>query len=244
MRLRHNNGMRPRHRLAFAGGTILGLVTMLPPVAGLSGRLLLVHTARQMILLAVAGPLLAYATASIVKGRARVLPLAGITAFNAAVLLTQLPVILRATSSTFALDLCLQLAFLGASLLFWLPVMACAGLSRIGKIGYLLVAGVPPTIPGVVLAFSRHPLYLGYQLGDQQLAGLLLFATAKFTLIGGTFFILWRLLSAEAEPGDDDDRGVPIPETPPAAPAWLRRLDEVLPEEPAPARPRALSRPG
>lgn len=236
--------MRPRHRLAFAGGAILGLITVLPPVAGLSGRFLFVHTARQMVLLAVGGPLLAYATASMVKGRARALPLAGMIAFNAAVFLTQVPVILRATSSSFHLDLCLQLVFLGASLLLWLPVMASAGLSRIGKIGYLLVAGVPPTIPGVVLAFSRHPLYLGYQLGDQQLAGLLLFATAKFTLIGGTFLILWRLLSAEAEAGDDDDHEAPTPQTPPPAPAWLRHLDQELPAEPAPVRPRALSRPG
>ena len=236
--------MRPRHRLAFAGGAILALITMLPPVAGLSGRLLFVHTARQMVLLAVAGPLLAYATASFVSRGVRIHPVTGIVVFNAAVLLTQLPVVLRATASSFPVDLSLQLAFLSASLLLWWPVMASGGLSRMGKIGYLLVAGVPPTIPGVVLAFSRHPLYLGYQLDDQQLAGLLLFATAKFTLIGGTFLILWRLLSAEAEPGDDDDHGARLPQTPPSAPAWLRHLDEELPAEPVPVRPRALSRPG
>ena len=51
--------MRPRHRLAFAGGAILGSITLLPPVAELSARLLMVHTARQMILLAMVGPLLA-----------------------------------------------------------------------------------------------------------------------------------------------------------------------------------------
>lgn len=232
--------MRPRHRLAFAGGAILGSITVLPPVADLSDRLLLVHTARQMLLLAVVGPLLAWAAGPIVDGRTRLLPLAGIVAFNAVVLLAQLPVIVQATSASFLLDVSMQLVFLGACVLLWLPVMACAGLSRLGKIGYLMVAGVPPTIPGVVLAFSRHPLYPGFGLGDQQLAGLLLFATAKFTLIAGTFLILWRLLSGEGEPGDDEDRPAQLPQTPPDAPAWLRHLDGELPAEPAPVRPRVV----
>ncbi len=230
--------MGQRQRVALAGGAVLGLATVLPPAASLSGQLLFVHTLRQMVLLAVAGPLLAYATTSVISGRLRVHPALAIVAFNTALLGTQLPVVLRATASSFPLDLAAQLGFLAASLLLWWPVMASSsgGLSLIGKIGYLLVAGVPPTIPGVVLAFSRHPLYLGYPLGDQELAGLLLFATAKFTLIGGTFLMLWRLLSAEAEPGDDDDHGAGLPQTPPAAPAWLRHLDEELPAEPTPVR--------
>jgi cytochrome c oxidase assembly factor CtaG len=160
--------------------------------------------------------------------------------FNAVLVATQLPVILGATSASFLLDVLIQLVFLGVCVLLWLPVMASAGLSKIGKIGYLLVAGVPPTIPGVVLAFSRHPLYPGFGLGDQQLAGLLLFATAKFTLIAGTFLVLWRLLSAEAEPGDDEDRPASIPYPPPSAPAWLRQLDQELPPEPAPVRRATL----
>jgi len=243
--MRDNKRMRPRHRLAFAGGAILGSITLLPPVAELSARLLMVHTARQMILLAMVGPLLAYAGAPRLGGWARALPLAGMVGFNAVMLLTQLPLVLGASSGSFLLDVILQLVFLGVCVLLWLPVMASSGLSRIAKIGYLLVAGVPPTIPGVVLAFSRHPLYPGFGLGDQQLAGLLLFATAKFTLIAATFLILWRLLSAEAEPGDDEDRPASVPQTPPSAPAWLRQLDQELPPEPAPVRPRPqLSRRG
>src|SRR5207302_9566498 len=106
------------------------------------------------------------------------------------------------------------------------------GLSPIAKIGYLMVAGVPPTIPGITLALSHHLFYHAYRaLEDQQVAGLLLFGTAKFALVAVTFVHLWRLLTPQPEPPDRDDPHVQPADLPPTAPAWLRRLDEELPAE-------------
>jgi len=61
----------------------------------------------------------------------------------------------------------------------------------------------------------------------------LLFGTAKFALVAGTFVILWRMLAQQSEPPDRDDRDIAVPELPPNAPAWLGRLDDELPAEAA-----------
>src|SRR5260370_37701994 len=95
----------------------------------------------------------------------------------------------------------LEAVFLMGAFLFWWPIVRPGGLTAIAKIGYLMVAGVPPTIPGITLALSHHLFYHGYpSIEDQQLAGLLLFGTAKFALITGTFVILWRVLNPQAGP--------------------------------------------
>jgi hypothetical protein len=106
------------------------------------------------------------------------------------------------------------------------------GLSAVAKIGCLMVAGVPPTIPGLTLALAHHPFYQAFRsLEDQQVAGLLLFGTAPFALITGTFVLLWRLLTPQPEPPDRDEGTRASGDLPPGAPAWLERLDEVLPAE-------------
>ncbi len=107
-----------------------------------------------------------------------------------------------------------------------------------------MVAGVPPTIPGITLALSHHLFYRAYRsLEDQQLAGLLLFGTAKFALVAGTFVMLWRILTPQPEPPDRDDRQSPTGDLPPTAPAWLWRLEEELPAEASrPRRPVPIGR--
>src|SRR5260370_34874809 len=95
----------------------------------------------------------------------------------------------------------LQAVFLMGAFLFWWPIVRPGGLTAIAKIGYLMVAGVPPTIPGITLALSHHLFYQAYHsLEDQQLAGLLLFGPAKFAPVFGTFVTLWRVLTPAARP--------------------------------------------
>jgi cytochrome c oxidase assembly factor CtaG len=226
--------MTRRRRGALVAGGVLAAASILPPVVGAADGRLSLHMMLEMALLAVIVPLLGYGLAPVVAGRRRfrVHPVVGIVALNAVIFLGQLPVVVDTASTSGVVRELMQLGVIVGALLFWWPIVGPSGLSSIGKIGTLMVAGVPPTIPGLTLALSHHLFYAAYRsLEDQQLAGLVLFGTAKFALVGGTFVVLWRMLTPGNEPDDRDDQDLPIDESPPTAPAWLRRLDEELPAE-------------
>ena len=241
--------MGHRHRAAFALGLTLAVLNLLPPVIAVADQRMLFHIAQEMLLLALVIPLIAYG-AGPALGRHLAIPiqpLAGILALNISLFSAQLPAVVNAVSRDRLLHAAVQILFMVGAFIFWWPILrpglGQAGLTPIAKVGYLIVASVPPTIPGLALAFSRHLFYAPYRsIDDQQLAGLLLFATAKLALVTGTFIILWRLLAPEAEPPEDDDRRTAIADAPPPAPAWYASLDSTLPSEPAPARhPEPLS---
>src|SRR5204862_1144652 len=166
-----------------------------------------------------------------------------ILALNVVLFGSQLPAVVDLASRDVVAREAAQAVFLLGAFLFWWPVVRRDGLSPIAKIGYLMVAGVPPTIPGITLALSHHLFYHAYRsLDDQQAAGLLLFGTAKFALVAGTFVLLWRLLTPESEPPHRDNRDTQPRDLPPTPPARLRPLDAELPAEarrppgPAPLR--------
>jgi cytochrome c oxidase assembly factor CtaG len=246
-----------RHRWALWAGVAVALAGWLPPFTDGAARLLAVHTLTHMLLIVAAAPLLAYGLAGTLDRRpgrlARLLghPLLGLAAFNGLLLFWQLPQAVTVIMAQPAIHQLAHLSLLGSAICLWYPVLRPLGvpgsISRIGRVGYLLLAGVPPTIPGVVMVLARHPLYVAYHgatglspLEDQQLAGLLLFGTAKLALVAGTLVAIWQLLAPDADPPDDGGDLRPIPIEPPAMPAWLTRLDEPLPAEP-PARPRTAA---
>ena len=231
--------MAPRHRAALVAGSLLSIVAFLPPVIEFANQRLTLHMLFEMLLLALAVPLLAYGAAPRLRLNVSVglQSVAGILALNLVLFAWQVPAVLDLAARNVWVRETAPAFFLGAAFIFWQPIVRRDGLSAIAKVGYLMVAGVPPTIPGITLAFSHHLLYHAYRsIEDQQIAGLLLFGTAKLTLVAGTFVILWRMLAPEKEPPDWDVEEAPIDDTPPTAPAWLRRLDEELPNEPT--RPR------
>ncbi|TMF96939.1 MAG: cytochrome c oxidase assembly protein, partial [Chloroflexi bacterium] len=207
---------------------------LLTPLTQVTDGRLSVHMLEEMFVLAVIIPLLAYGISPLRSGRAPswLRPVVGMLALNVVLFGSQLPAVVDLASRNVAFREAAQVVFLMGAFLFWWPVVRRDGLSPIAKIGYLMVAGVPPTIPGITLALSHHPFYHAYRsLEDQQAAGLLLFGTAKFALVAGTFVLLWRLLTPQPEPPDRDDHQSPAGDLPPAAPAWLWRLDEQLPLE-------------
>jgi cytochrome c oxidase assembly factor CtaG len=236
-----------------AAGVVAGAL-LLPPLQEAAGRTVLTHTAREIFILFIAGPLAAYP----LKNRVRRLasPLLGLLLSNVLLLSWQMPWAVSMTASNPLLDDAGVLIFQAAATIFWLPLFRSQGpLSQIGRVGYLLVAGVPPTLPGVVLGFSRRVYYTSSihgpgifnlsPLTDQHLAGLLLFGTAKLVLVTGVFVLVWKLLSGEREPPDDRRGFEESPALPPSAPSWYRRLDDELAPEPAPLslRPGAMGRP-
>jgi cytochrome c oxidase assembly factor CtaG len=226
--------MTRRRRGALVAGGVLAAASVLPPVLGMTDGRLSNHMMVEMALVGAVVPLLVYGLGPMVAGRRqfRVHPVVGIVALNLVIFAAQLPVVVDAVSTSGLVRELVQLGIIAGALLFWWPIVGPSGLSSIAKIGTLMVAGVPPTIPGLTLALSHHLFYAAYRsIEDQQLAGLVLFGTAKFALVGGTFVVLWRMLTPGSEPDDRDDHDLPIDETPPTAPAWLRRLDEELPAE-------------
>ena len=231
--------MARRHRAALYAGSLGSCAALLSPLSQVADGRLSVHMLEEMLMLAVIIPLLAYGISPLRSGRAPswLRPVVGMLALNVVLFGSQLPAVVDLASRNVVFREAAQAVFLMGAFLFWWPVVRRDGLSPIAKIGYLMVAGVPPTIPGITLALSHHLFYHAYRsLEDQQVAGLLLFGTAKFALVAGTFVLLWRLLTPQPEPPDRDDWQSSMGDLPPSAPAWLRRLDEDLPAEPA--RPR------
>ena len=226
--------MARRHRAALAVGSLLSVAALLSPLSELAQERLSLHMLEEMLVLAVVIPLLAYGVSPLLAGRAAswMHPVVGIVALNLVLFGSQLPAVVDLASKDVDIREVMQAVFMMGAFLFWWPVVRRDGLSPIAKIGYLMVAGVPPTIPGITLALSHHLFYHAYRsIDDQQLAGLLLFGTAKFALVAGTLVMLWRILTPQGEPPDRDDRPSPAGDLPPSAPAWLWRLDEELPAE-------------
>jgi putative membrane protein len=228
--------MARRRRAAFYAGSLLSAAALLLPLSPVADGRLSLHMLEEMVVLAIVVPLLAYGVGPLLRGRAAAWlhPVAGIIALNLVLFGSQLPAVVDLASKDLVFREAAQAVFMAGAFLFWWPVVRRGGLSPIAKIGYLMVAGVPPTIPGITLALSHHLFYHAYRsIEDQQVAGLLLFGTAKFALVAGTFVLLWRLLTPQPDPPDRDDREWSGGDLPPSAPAWFRRLDDELPAEPA-----------
>jgi putative membrane protein len=222
------------HRAALYAGSLLALAALLSPLSQLANGRLSLRMLEEMLVLVVVIPLLAYGVSPLLSGRAAswMHPVAGLVALNLVLFGSQLPAVVNLSSNDLVFREAAQAILMVGAFLFWWPVVRPDGLTAIAKIGYLMVAGVPPTIPGITLALSHHLFYHAYRsIEDQQVAGLLLFGTAKFALVAGTFVLLWRLLTPQPDPPDREDRHAQAGDLPPTAPAWLRRLDDELPAE-------------
>ncbi len=226
--------MARRQRAALLAGSLLSLAALLPPVSHIADQRLSLHMLEEMLLLALVIPLFAYGSGPLLPRRlaSSMHPVAGILALNLVLFGSQYPAVLDLAVKNAAFREVTQAAFMFGGVLFWSPIVNRNSLSAIAKIGCLMVAGVPPTIPGLTLALSHRTFYDAFRsLEDQQVAGLLLFGTAKFALITGTFVLLWRLLTPQPEPPDGDDGAAQSGDLPPGAPAWLERLNDDLPVE-------------
>lgn len=226
--------MARRQRAALLAGSLLSLAALLPPVSGIADQRLSLHMLEEMLLLALVIPVLAYGSGPLLPHRLAswMHPVAGILALNLVLFGSQYPAVLDLAIKNAAFREVTQAVLMFGGFLFWSPIVNRNRLSPIAKIGCLMVAGVPPTIPGLTLALSHRTFYDAFRsLEDQQVAGLLLFGTAKFALITGTFVLLWRLLTPQPEPPRGDDGGAQSGDLPPGAPAWLERLNDDLPVE-------------
>ena len=206
--------MRRRHRAALAVGSLLSLAALLAPLSQLPQERLSLHMLEEMLVLAVVIPLLAYGVSPLLAGRAasRIHPVAGIVALNVVLFGSQLPAVVDLASKDPGFREAMQAVFMMGAFLFWWPVVRRDGLSPMAKIGYLMVAGVPPTILGLAFILSPVVIYPFYAaaprvtplspLDDQLVAGLVMFGLGNLIYFAAIWIIFFRLDDKAATAGE------------------------------------------
>ena len=223
--LRRGSGPSARQRLAFGAGLLLLYVFLDWPVSDLGQRSLLVHMARQTVFLLAVPPLLLGGlprwASDEVRDRAGApgavrLVLSPVTAsivFNAAVVVSCLPVVMDAGVRNPAIGAALDVGLLAAGLVMWTPALRAfsppGGLRRGGRAAYLMVQSVVPSFASLVFIFDRNPIYAVFRraprtigispLVDQQLAGALAKVAGLAILLGAAGAILLRGGDSEEE---------------------------------------------
>ncbi|HEX2049822.1 MAG TPA: cytochrome c oxidase assembly protein [Actinomycetota bacterium] len=127
-------------------------------------------------------------------------PAAALIAFNGMIVFIHWPLVVELQSSSEPGHLAVHVLIVGASLLMWWPVLAplpeLATLSEPGKMFYLFLQSIVPTVPASFLTFASQPLYEPYAdaglwgldaVTDQMIAGLLM-------KIGGGL-LLWAVIA-------------------------------------------------
>jgi putative membrane protein len=206
-----------RPRLFWAGYTCFALA-LISPLDAVSDRYLLSAHMLQHILITMIGPPLVLA--GLPRGVARYLPRflgnpwLTVSVFNGILLGWHLPLLYQATLLNEDIHILEHVLFMATAFLFWLPVVgpvaATRGMAPMMKIGYLLYAGLPPTVLGLTMALAPVPLYAFYttqprllaDLGpvvDQQLAGLLMFGLGNLIYLVPISVIFLRMTD-EPEP--------------------------------------------
>ncbi|HEX3926586.1 MAG TPA: cytochrome c oxidase assembly protein [Gemmatimonadales bacterium] len=142
---------------------------------------------------------------------ARALP--GLLIYDVLVVASHFPLVTDTAMTSQLGSLALDLSWLVAGLALWWPLLApeeFVSLGVFGMIGYLFLAGIVPTIPGMMMVFSDWPLYRLYELAprvwphftanmDIKLAGLSMKVIGDIALIIVAAIIFFR--RTEADPG-------------------------------------------
>jgi len=220
----------------FFTGVIMLWIALDWPLGALAGYLASAHMA-QFLLIGLAAPpflligLPRFERVAITRvERIATHPVTALIAFNAVVIGTHLPIVTDGLMPTQLGSLVIDLAWLGAGLLFWWPVLrpdAFPWFAAPVRMAYLFANMILMTAPGAMITFSELPIYATYELAppipglsplaDQRLAGLNMrvgAAIVTWTAIS-ILFLRWnraevRLMVDEAaaagiESADGDD---------------------------------------
>ena len=257
-------------RLALAAAVALLGAIWFSPVATLAQHYLLaVHLIQVLILM---GPVPALLLLALPRNagiaprsvplplRLAVHPIVAIIAVNAGFIVWHLTPAYDAALASWWLYDVMQATLLLVSLLFWWPIVTpCSpparALTGFGKLGYIVLATIPQTLGGLLVALAGHVLYPGYGAGprlvgvdaitDQQIAGASIALVSKIALFAAFWVVFMNLLSTGSDGREDEGGGgggggssprldAPRPR-PSGLPRWLddvgdgRTTDEPLP---------------
>ncbi len=261
-------------RAALAGAIGLLVLTWITPLATLAQHYLLAaHLVQVLILM---GPVSALLLLSLPRNagiaprsvplplRLAVHPIVAIIAVNAGFIAWHVaPAYDAALAHRWLYDL-MQATLLLVSLLFWWPIVTpCSpparALTGFGKLGYIVLATIPQTLGGLIVALAGHVLYPGYGSGpqlvgmdamtDQQVAGASIALVSKIALFAAFWVVFMNLLDSGSDGREDDGGGggggggssprldAPRPR-PSGLPRWLADIgDGRTTEEPVVPRP-------
>lgn len=189
--------------------------------------------------------------------RAVVHPVAAVLEVNAAFFLWHLSGPFDAAGGDWRIAGAQQVSLFAASLAFWWPIVTplsppLRAMTSLAKLGYILLATIPQTLGGLIVALAHHPLYATYVgaprlfalgvLTDQQIAGACIALVSKLSLFAAFFVIFMRALQASTPESDEGGgggggrgpgTGSPCP-VPSGAPRWLQELERghTVPEPP------------
>ena len=200
-------------KISFMLGVASLAVVTAWPIHDLAEKYLLsVHMVQHLVISLVAPPLLLFGTPPwllrrilsipplgwIVKNLAR--PFFALILFNAVIVLTHWPLVVDLTLRYHAVHFLAHFVLFASATLMWWPVIdplpETPGLSYPGRMLYLFLQSIVPTVPASFLTFGSSPLYAFYAeapriwgmsvLTDQRIAGLVM------KIVGGA--ILWLLI--------------------------------------------------
>lgn len=200
------------HKLAFVGAMVLLWVASDWPMHDISEEYLYsVHMVQHLLITLVVPPLLWAAIPEwlarlVVSGdgsvgvwvRRLARPVAAGVLFNFMVAVSHIPWVVNTSVESGALHYFVHLLLFGSAMVMWLPV--CGPIPELhmgspGKMVYLFLMSVVPTVPGGFLTFAQGAVYSAYDhdvrlwgIGlqtDQQAAGLIM------KVVGGMYLWTW-----------------------------------------------------
>jgi putative membrane protein len=226
-------------QVCFASGLLLILVTLVSPLAHLSGELLAAHMAEHLligdlaallIVLGLTGPLLQPLLAIRAIDRLRVLahPLVALPLWVADLALWHTPVLYQATLHNEALHALEHGMFIAAGVLMWMPLVGPLPVPKWfglpAKLGYVVGIRLAGTALGNVFMWSNSVFYPDYAKGeaywhvspitDQGLAGVIMMTEGGLVTLGliAWFVLLWAKQDTERQDLLDlaDEQGTPL----------------------------------
>lgn len=150
-------------------------------------------------------------TAALKVARAMTRPIVGLVLFNAVIVLTHWPALVNLSLRSELAHFAIHVVLVGSSIVMWWPVIdRLPELSRMsppGKMLYLFLQSIVPTVPASFLTFSDGVLYDAYAefprlwnlsvITDQQIAGLIMKVAGGLLLWLAIAILFFRWSSAE-----------------------------------------------
>ena len=209
----------PLARIYFAAALLTLFLALESPIdVGGDHYLFSLHMLQHLLLAMVVPPLVLLGLPErwLSLSRFRVSPLLASAIFNIVLGVWHLPFLYEATLRNEPIHVLEHLSFLAVGLLFWWPVLLPStvrgGMTALGKIAYLGVAGVPPTILGLVFILSPAVIYPFYAVAprvtpmsplvDQLVAGLVMFGLGNLIYFLAIWIVFFKLDDKAATAGE------------------------------------------